>query len=464
MVFFRDFFMFHCVRPLLKCFYTCRKYLFAVVLIIVSHPLAAADSVDLTILATADLHGRKMQIRNAVDPAVRKQFKLAPDRTIYVDCGDCTQGSLELLQSRGSGILQELYRANCTIFVPGNHELEYGFDAFKKLVREFPGTVLAANLHAPELKEDFQDSIIVEKAGVKIAFIGLMLKNMEHAFPVDERRFRTLPGNAVLRRAVNKVKLQGADIIVLLRHAGKYGGGENTYNLIKNVPEIDLVIGAHTHKADAGSVVGRAWFVQPPSHGKALGLIKISFDCKSRRIKQITSSMIQLEQYPEISMKSGKIVTGFYGKTPDYPAEVIRRKLNADLVLYSVSNKPELLKLLNDQAPRLEDFYRVFPYFDPIITVVVSSGEFRTILCEYAKFAHKRKQYLSKSGFSADIVRGKVRTVDHERKKQFYTLAISAYAAAGAGGNLPETGRILKNRIDHRQAENASGILEVLCK
>ena len=74
--------MFHCVRTLLKCFYTCRKYLFAVVLIIVSHPLAAADSVELTILATADLHGRKMQIRNAVDPAVRKQFQLAPDRTL----------------------------------------------------------------------------------------------------------------------------------------------------------------------------------------------------------------------------------------------------------------------------------------------------------------------------------------------------------------------------------------------
>jgi hypothetical protein len=250
----------------------------------------------------------------------------------------------------------------------------------------------------------------------------------------------------------------------LLRHAGKYGGGENTYELIKNVPEIDLVIGAHTHKADAGSMVGRTWFVQPEPHGRSLMKVQICFDRKIRQIKQISSSMIMLEPHPEISENSPETVTAFYGKDLDHPARVIGRKTNADLVLYCVPDKQKLQKLLQMPNPGTADFYRVFAYFDPIITVEVSSGEFEALFREYIRFADKRSQYLAKSGFSANIKRGRLRSLTVHKAKKRYTLAISAYAAAGAGGNLPETRRILKDRINHLQAEKAPGILEVLLK
>ena len=427
-------------------------------------PAVCGDTVELVILASADLHGCKAQLRKAIAPVVQKQMHRAPDRTIYVDTGDCAQGSLSMLLQKGSGMLPELYRAGCTVFVPGNHELEYGFEAFKNILGEFRGTVLAANLYAPELAGSFSDSVVMEKAGVKIAFIGLMLKNMENSFPVAENRFRTLPGSAVLRKAVNKVRRQGADVIVLLRHAGEFGGGENTIDLIKHVPEIDLIIGAHNHKANAGSQLGRAWYVQPPAHGKALADVRIIFDRRRRRIKQIKSSLIELKSYKEKSAVDNPAVPAWTGKTMDFPAEVMRRKFNADLAVYAVTQIEKLQRFLNNPQPLLEDLYRVFPYYDPIITVKVSAGEFGAIFREYVKFTHKRKQYLAKSGFTAVVVRNKVRDIVLAPDKQFYTLAISAYAAAGAGGNLPDTGRILKKRIDYRQTENAPGILELLRK
>ena len=46
--------------------------------------------------------------------------------------------------------------------------------------------------------------------------------------------------------------------------------------------------------------------------------------------------------------------------------------------------------------------------------------------------------------------------------KEHYSLAISAYAGAGAGGQLPGVRRILQHKIDHQQAENAMGILDLL--
>ena len=121
-----------------------------------------------------------------------------------------------------------------------------------------------------------------------------------------------------------------------------------------------------------------------------------------------------------------------------------------------------LEELLSDPDPVLTDFYRVFPYFDAIVTVKVTGGEFAAILRDFARFAHKRKQYLAKSGFSADIRRGKVQNIGTVIPKKSYTLALTAYAAAGAGGNLMEVKRILKDNIDYTQSEKSPSLLEIL--
>ena len=454
--------MFSGVKTLSSGICHCRVHLFLIVLFAVSGPAVRGNTVELTLLASADLHGAANQIRSAIAPAVKKEFARTSGSVIYLDVGDCVQGSPELLLNRGSGILPELYKSGCSIFVPGNHELEYGFESFRKLLAEFPGTVLAANMYAPELAGHFTDAVIVEKNGVKIAFIGLMLKGMENSFPVLESRFRSLPGKAVLRKTVNKVIAQGADVIVLLRHAGKYGGGENTYDLVKDIPEIALVIGAHTHKADAGSMVGNAWYIQPPAYGKALVKVRIFYDRKLRRIKQMKSSLIELPEYEPEYTSAGRKVNSWYGRTPDHPAEIIRKKYNTDLAIYAVSSPAKMQELLSDPAPELTDFYRVFPYFDAIVTVKVTDGEFAAILRDFARFAHKRKQYLAKSGFSADIRRGKVQNIGTVIPKKSYTLALTAYAAAGAGGNLMEVKRILKDKIDYKQPEKSPSLLEIL--
>ena len=454
--------MFSVVQTPLRGVLSSLAHFFVIVLLAGFCLAAHGNTVDFTLLASSDLHGNKSLIQYSIAPVVKKLSQESSGNLIYLDTGDCAQGSPELLYKRGSGILPELYRSGCSIFVPGNHELEYGFEAFKNILNEFPGTILAANLYAPELEGRFTDTLIVERNGVKIAFIGLMLQYMENTFPVAENRFRTLPGKAVLRKAVNKVIAQGSDMIVLLRHAGKYGGGENTFDLIKDIPEIDLVIGAHTHIGDAGSLVGNAWYVQPPAHGKALVKVRITFDRKLRKVKQIKSSFIELKAQYDKSEPMQDKAPSWYGKTPDHAAVMIREKYNADLALYAVNSPEKLNGLLKNPSPRQIDFYRVFPYFDTIITVKVTGGEFAAILREYVQFAHKRKQYRAKSGFSADIVRSKVRNISLPETKNGYTLALSAYAAAGAGGNLKDTRRILKDKIDYQQLVNTISLLDLL--
>ena len=140
----------------------------------------ASDCVTFTILATADLHGCTEQLQKAIAPEVAKRKSLDPDGVKYVDVGDAAQGTYLLNQNRGPGVMPLLYGSGCSIFVPGNHELEYGFEAFKSMVNEFPGAVLAANLQAPELADKVKPFVIVELNGVKVALIGLMLQDMNN--------------------------------------------------------------------------------------------------------------------------------------------------------------------------------------------------------------------------------------------------------------------------------------------
>ena len=425
----------------------------------------SGKNVEITILATADIHGQIALVQGSVAPLVADYRKRLPDSVIYVDVGDTAQGTFAINRRRGKGMMSAMGNAGCDIWVPGNHEMEYGFEAFKAMVAEFPGTVLAANLSAPELSSKVRDLVIVEKQGVKIAFIGLMLKNMNNCFPVAEARFQTLPGAAVLQKCVRRAIAQGADITVLLRHAGKYGGGENLMDILRHTPEVQLVIGAHTHLPEPGCRIANAWYVQPAAHGRNIAVVKIFFDPASRQIVQLESKLQKLApKRTNPGAEARKKAPAVTANDENFVAVKLREACKSDLALYAVSSVAPYRKLLNKKSPLVIDYYRAFSYLDPVITVDVSAGEFRAIMREYVRFAHKRKQLLAVAGFSFTARKGKLHDLEFEVKKSRYTLAITAFAAAGAGGQLPGIRRILQKRIDHAAAEKAPALLEILCK
>ena len=152
----------------------------------------------------------------------------------------------------------------------------------------------------------------------------------------------------------------------------------------------------------------------------------------------------------------------FTNENMNFPAEKMREFCRADLALYAVSDPGALRKLLQNKNPLMRDCFRVFPYYDPVITVKVTSAELHVIVAEYLKLLHKRKQFLAVSGFKFDSVRGRLHGITLDKTKPHYTLAISAYAAAGAGGYLPETRRIIQRVADYSAAENAVGILDII--
>lgn len=439
-----------------------RRFLTSLLILWSGCLLLSGAEIELTVLATADLHGRLAVLTGPVTDAVREAGKRNPGGVLYVDAGDAAQGTLAVWQMRGAGVPAMLHRAGCAVWVPGNHELEFGFDAFMALGREFPGAVLAANLEAPELADKVARWRIFTRRGVKIGVIGLMLPVMNNRFPVSENRFETAYSEAALRRSVGAVLDAGAEVVLLVRHGGIYGGGENLYTLLSRVPGVDLTVGAHTHQGEPGRKIANSWYMQPPAHGGGLARATIVFDDRTRRIVRIESALQPLAALTEDSAGGERSAP-----LPSPPVETLavramRRAVGADVAIYSAGDREALKLLARNPAPTALDYYRAYPYYDAVVTAELTAAEIRTILAEYGAFADRRKELLTADGVEFHTRRGELTGLEFSVKKARYRVAMSSYAAAGAGGALPETRKIWRDRLDYATVEKAPPLLECL--
>lgn len=422
-----------------------------------------AEEIALTILASADLHGDAAVIRGPLREAVGREFAAAPGRVLYVDAGDTIQGTFAAWQSCGQGIMSELGRTGCAVWVPGNHDIEFGWNAFASAVREFPGAVLAANLHAPELADKVVPYRIFTLKGVRIAVIGTMLPRMNNCFPIPEERFETLPSPESLRRALAEVHAARVDLVVVVRHSGIYSAGENLYSMMKELPGVDLVIGAHTHKAESGRRIAGAWYVQPPPHGE--GIVKVSafLDAPTHRLNRLESEIV-----PLVRPRTVRDPVLRHTVTKNLPARVwaaesMRKSVKADVAICALPSEKSAARLDAAAPLTVNDCYSVFRYCDRVVTVDLTREELRTVVAEYGDFAHKRKMLLTMAGGSFAMKRKQLTEFRLDAEKALYRTALSSYAAAGAGGSLPRTRAIVRGRIDHGAAENAVPLLRVLC-
>ncbi len=108
---------------------------------------------------------------------------------------------------------------------------------------------------------------IYEKSGVKIAVIGLNASYLPNCFWGRRmQRFKVEKGSAVVERILPELIRLQPDMIILALYHGWRDRDERNVNEIRTIaalfPQIDLILGGHTHRAIADMKVGRAWYGQ----------------------------------------------------------------------------------------------------------------------------------------------------------------------------------------------------------
>lgn len=304
--------------------------LLAAALLATAAPVSAAE-LKLRILATTDLHMNLVDfdfVRDKPDEtiglnrtaALIEEARKENPNAILVDGGDLLQGSpmgdvVAHVRPLKDGEVHPAYLAMNILKYDaaaiGNHEFNYGLELLERaqIGRDFP--ILAANAY--RLNADgtpgetlFPASVILDRTfkdesgaerPVKIGVIGVLPPQIMN-WDKDKLSGKITTGDAVeaVQREVPKLKAEGADVILVISHAGingapREGGDENFSAYLATIDGVDAVVTGHSHRvfpgkdyeglasADLakGTVDGKP-YVMAGSFGSHLGVIDITLD------------------------------------------------------------------------------------------------------------------------------------------------------------------------------------------
>ncbi|MBN1459685.1 MAG: bifunctional metallophosphatase/5'-nucleotidase [Armatimonadetes bacterium] len=234
------------------------------------------------LLHTADLHNR-------LSPAAAHQLRtLKAQRpgTILLDAGDAVAAGNLTLSLFGEPILRRMAEAGYDAITMGNRESHPCRCFLVRKLRDASFPVLAANLMSVRqpLPQMVRSHIIVETPNGRVAVFGLT----RQMTPPDSiwahiTDYVFEDPLAIARNLISGLRPE-ADLVVGLSHCG-----QEVDMKLAAMPEIDLVLGGHSHADLVVQEQGSALVVHPGSHGSRVAVTEIT----SR--EQARSSLIPLE-------------------------------------------------------------------------------------------------------------------------------------------------------------------------
>lgn len=254
------------------------------------------EKVNLTILATSDVHGFLMPWDYSIDAEIFngslsqistavKEYRTNNENVILVDIGDAIQGnSIDLFaRSEEHPAVKAMNYMNYDTWTMGNHEFDFGMEALKNISSKFNGSILAGNLFMRDGSDFAKGYKIIEKDGVKIALIG-MTTPMTMEFNKDNDlvdHINITDPVAETRRVINELKGK-ADILVGVMHMGQDNENNNPNTGVNDIanacPELDVIIAGHMHKNVSKDVVNGVVITEPGVYGRQLSVVSLSFE------------------------------------------------------------------------------------------------------------------------------------------------------------------------------------------
>ena len=176
--------------------------------------------------------------------------------------------------------------------VIGNHEFDYGPGQLARYLRSagYPHAneytpILGTNIHPPDnhpLSESGikRTSLRELENGLKVGIFGLIGEDaVDKTVSPDPVEFSNPLETA--REAVRELQEDGADLIISVNHSGVY----EDRILAREVPEIDVIVGGHSHTPLHEPLVeGKTVIVQAGSYLEYLGMIELSWDPETGQV------------------------------------------------------------------------------------------------------------------------------------------------------------------------------------
>lgn len=448
------------------------------------------------IIQTTDIHGQYSSysapgISSLAFLIERARKEAGKENTLYIDCGDFLQGTFESSADKGKKMMEFFNLLSCDILVPGNHELDFGMKNLLEKLSLFQGKILSCNWrftqkNAPRL---FSYTIL-QRGGIKIAVIGMSPRYMESWFSSSDLQ-GLLRMNAAksFARFMPYIMKEKADLIILAMHEGEYastlkeGGKEKKFlsHLFRQWPQIDIVLGGHTHLVSSGKKCYRGqWYVQAPALAGGIAVIDVKFDKEKKKLlslrseirknekknssRQITSLLSPLLAETE---KEGKRSLGYLPFAPSPVGRSLARALNNPFARLLGNALREATKkeiafhgTMGEYRCRKgritkRRLFLLTPYENTLSTIPLTPEECRKVIAEQCKNV-RFGNFQMPSGLRFTRSRGKInkdlflengQIWNHGEKEVVFT----SYVLSGAGGRFPFLAELAKKKRSRRK-------------
>ncbi len=284
----------------------------------------------LRILHTNDLHSHFEHFPKLGRYLRRAQADQTVDQVLTFDAGDFMDRSHPLTDAtEGQANIQLMNEFHYDAVTVGNNEgISNSHAVLERLFNHANFPVVLANL----LEEDgtkptwAHDYLLLEtKKGTRIAVIGLT-----PAYPLTygPNHWQVRTAGATMDRLLPE--LSGRyDVLILVNHTGLL----TDRWLCQHFPEIDLIIGGHSHDLlKHGEKVRHSWITQTGKWGNYVGDISITLD-DAHHVQTIVPTTRPVAAMPELPGDAA-IIQGYLdqGKAQlsAHPVAVLPRKFEAD--------------------------------------------------------------------------------------------------------------------------------------
>jgi len=406
-----------------------------------------SDTVCISILHTTDLHGHILPTADydgnpdygglARCAAQIRRWRRQNSNSILIDVGDVYQGTDVSLRNKGELMIDLFNHLRYDAWIVGNHEFDWGIETFLSALQRSTMPVLAANTllngkpagASSESEHPFakiQPLIIKEIAGIKLAIIGVTPPGMPFWLgPEFTRGIEFQNPVEPVRRAMAKVKDEGADAIVLSGHMGlkMRTGGDDFANtvmaLTSEFPETAVFVAGHTHQAIPSRLTNGALFTQADHFGIHVGRVDLLFDRNSKKLlhRETMCELMDDRFHPDhvivsraksqlaesdaaLSSPVGELAETLRGRSrPGIPSDVERligAAIGEALVARNVPVDGVMHGAFDDRAglvagPKtLNDIWSLIPYENYIVTAQLSPEEIKTVMEEVFASHEKR--------------------------------------------------------------------------
>jgi 5'-nucleotidase len=257
----------------------------------------STDTVQITILHTNDMHSHlgAMSRLSTTARSLRKRLEAQGRQVFFFDAGDAADRKERFCSvTKGAAFPRILEAMGYDLQTLGNAiSVTYGPQAASQMAQRSAFPVLAANFQEADgsLVAGCQATARIQLTDqVRMGVIGLTpdMPDISELFGLRITDYRAITDEWLAR-----LRGEGVGPIVVLSHLGL----ENDRPLAQALPEVDVIIGGHSHSTlPDGELVNGVLIAQAGDYGRFLGRVDLLVDARSGEILDKKATLIEIAE------------------------------------------------------------------------------------------------------------------------------------------------------------------------